>query len=165
MKFFFNILSIWAIYSSFGAFKAVGNELDEVICNAMKGMQAQEEKKIPYNIGDYELIGITVDCKKKALITEKKHMQYSLSDFSEDFKINATKNWENANCKNMIFNTNFILSYLSKFMSLQPGDLITTGTPAGVGMGMKPQVFLKSGDNIKLSIDFLGEQNSKVVIK
>ena len=106
MKFFFNILSICAISSSFGAFKAVGNELDKVICNAMKGMQAQEEKKIPYNIGDYELIGITVDCKKKALITEKKHIQYSLSDFSEDFKINATKNWKNANCKNMIFNTN-----------------------------------------------------------
>ena len=106
MKFFFNILSIWAISSSFGAFKAVGNELDEVICNAMKGMQAQEEKKIPYNIGDYELIGITVDCKKKALITEKKHIQYSLSDFSEDYKINAIKNWEKANCKNMIFNTN-----------------------------------------------------------
>ena len=69
------------------------------------------------------------------------------------------------NTKNMIFNTNFLISYLSKFMSLQPGDLITTGTPAGVGMGMKPQVFLKSGDNIKLSIDFLGEQNSKVVVK
>ena len=106
MKFFFNILSICAISSAFGAFKAVGNELDKVICNAMKGMQAQEEKKIPYIIGDYELIGITVDCKKKALITEKKHIQYSLSEFSEDFKINATKNWENANCKNMIFNTN-----------------------------------------------------------
>ena len=72
---------------------------------------------------------------------------------------------QSGNTKNMIFNINFIVSYLSKFMSLQPGDLITTGTPAGVGMGMKPQVFLKSGDNIKLSIDFLGEQNSKVVIK
>ena len=75
------------------------------------------------------------------------------------------KKMQSGNTKNMIFNTNFIVSYLSKFMSLQPGDLITTGTPAGVGMGMKPQVFLKSGDNIKLSIDFLGEQNSKVVIK
>ena len=106
MKFFFNIICICAISSSFGAFRAVGNEIDEVICNAMKGMQALEEKKIPYNIGDYELIGITVDCKNKALITEKKHIQYSLSDFSEDFKINATKNWKNANCKNMIFNTN-----------------------------------------------------------
>ena len=47
MKFFFNILSICAISISFGAFKAVGNELDKVICNAMKGMQAQEEKKNP----------------------------------------------------------------------------------------------------------------------
>ena len=72
---------------------------------------------------------------------------------------------QSGNTKNMIFNVNFLISYLSKYMSLQPGDLITTGTPAGVGMGMKPQVFLKSGDNIKLSIDFLGEQNSKVVIK
>jgi len=52
---------------------------------------------------------------------------------------------------------------LSKFMSLQPGDLITTGTPAGVGMGMNPQIFLKVGDQIKLTIDNLGEQNSKVL--
>ncbi len=74
------------------------------------------------------------------------------------------KKMQSGNTKNMIFKTNFIVSYLSKFMSLQPGDLITTGTPAGVGMGMKPQVFLKSGDNIKLAIDLLGEQNSKVVI-
>ena len=47
-------------------------------------------------------------------------------------------------------------------MSLQPGDIVTTGTPAGVGMGMKPPVFLKSGDKIKLSIDSLGEQSSQV---
>ncbi len=106
MKFFLNILSICAIFSSFGVIKAIGNDLDSVICNAMKGMQAQEEKKIPYNIGDYEFIGITVDCKKKALITEKKHSQYSLSDFSDDFKVNSVKNWKQANCKNMIFNTN-----------------------------------------------------------
>ena len=105
MKFFFNTLSICAIFLSLVAFKALSNDIDEVICNAMKGMQAQEEKKIPYNIGDYQLIGITVDCKKKALITEKKHSQYSLSDFAHDFKVNSIKNWKNANCKNMIFNT------------------------------------------------------------
>ena len=67
------------------------------------------------------------------------------------------------NTKNMIFNTNFLISYLSKFMSLQPGDLITTGTPPGVGMGMNPKKFLKQNDNLRLSIDNLGEQNSKVV--
>ena len=73
------------------------------------------------------------------------------------------KKMQAGNTKNMIFNTNFLLSYLSKFMSLQPGDIVTTGTPAGVGMGMKPPVFLKPGDKIKLSIDSLGEQNSKVI--
>ena len=73
------------------------------------------------------------------------------------------KKMQTGNTKNMIFNTNFILSYLSKFMSLQPGDIVTTGTPAGVGMGMKPQIFLKSGDNIKVNIDCLGQQNSKVI--
>ena len=75
------------------------------------------------------------------------------------------KKMQSGNTKNMIFNTNFILSYLSKFMSLQPGDLVTTGTPAGVGMGMNPQVFLKPGDNIRIAIDNLGTQNSKVVSK
>ena len=73
------------------------------------------------------------------------------------------KKMQAGNTKNMIFNTNFLLSYLSKFMSLQPGDIVTTGTPAGVGMGMKPPVFLKPGDKIKLSIDSLGEQSSKVI--
>ena len=70
---------------------------------------------------------------------------------------------QTGNTNTMIFNVNFIVSYLSKFMSLQPGDIITTGTPPGVGMGMKPQQFLKAGDTIKLSIEDLGEQNSKVV--
>ena len=75
------------------------------------------------------------------------------------------KKMQSGNTKHMIFNTNFILSYLSKFMSLQPGDLVTTGTPAGVGMGMNPQVFLKTGDNIKIAIDSLGTQTSKIVSK
>ena len=75
------------------------------------------------------------------------------------------KKMQSGNTKNMIFNTYFILSYLSKFMSLQPGDLVTTGTPAGVGMGMKPKIFLKNGDKIRIAIDNLGEQNSKIILK
>ena len=73
------------------------------------------------------------------------------------------KRMQTGNTSTMIFNVDVIVSYVSKFMSLQPGDIITTGTPPGVGMGMKPQQFLKSGDEMKLSIDNLGEQNSKVV--
>ena len=72
------------------------------------------------------------------------------------------KNMQKGNTNNMIFNINFLLSYLSKFMSLQPGDIITTGTPPGIGNGKKPPVFLKSGDQINLSIDMLGEQKQKI---
>ena len=75
------------------------------------------------------------------------------------------KRMQTGNTNKMIFNVYFIVSYLSNYMSLQPGDIITTGTPPGVGMGMKPQVFLKAGDKLKLSIDNLGEQNSKVVLE
>ena len=73
------------------------------------------------------------------------------------------KRMQTGNTNKMIFNVYHIVSYLSKYMSLQVGDIITTGTPPGVGMGMKPQVYLKAGDAIRLSIDNLGEQNSKVV--
>ena len=75
------------------------------------------------------------------------------------------KRMQTGNTDKMIFNVNFIVSYLSKFMSLQAGDVITTGTPPGVGMGMKPQTFLKAGDKLKLSIDNLGEQNSKIILE
>ena len=73
------------------------------------------------------------------------------------------KRMQTGNTNKMIFNINYILSYLSNFMSLQAGDIVTTGTPPGVGMGMKPQVFLKSGDVMKLTIDHLGEQKQTVV--
>jgi 2-keto-4-pentenoate hydratase/2-oxohepta-3-ene-1,7-dioic acid hydratase in catechol pathway len=72
------------------------------------------------------------------------------------------KNMQNGNTKKMIFNINFLLSYLSKFMSLHPGDIITTGTPPGIGNGKKPPIFLKTGDEVKLSIDFLGEQKQRI---
>ena len=72
------------------------------------------------------------------------------------------KRMQNGNTNKMIFNINFLLSYLSNFMSLQPGDIVTTGTPPGVGMGMKPPTYLKPGDEIRLSIENLGEQFHKV---
>jgi 2,4-diketo-3-deoxy-L-fuconate hydrolase len=63
----------------------------------------------------------------------------------------------------MIFSVASIVSYVSRFMTLEPGDVITTGTPPGVGMGMKPPVYLKAGDRIALGIDGLGEQRQVVV--
>ena len=73
------------------------------------------------------------------------------------------KRMQTGNTNKMIFNVYYIVAYLSKYMSLQAGDIITTGTPPGVGMGKKPQVFLKAGDIMRLSVDNLGEQNSKVI--
>ncbi len=72
------------------------------------------------------------------------------------------KRMQTGNTNKMIFNMNFILSYLSNFMSLQPGDIVTTGTPPGVGMGMNPKQFLKVGNKLNLKIENLGEQNSTI---
>ena len=69
---------------------------------------------------------------------------------------------QTGNTNKMVFNMNYILSYLSNFMSLQPGDIVTTGTPPGVGMGMRPPQYLKAGDEMRLSIDTLGEQIHKI---
>jgi 2,4-diketo-3-deoxy-L-fuconate hydrolase len=73
------------------------------------------------------------------------------------------KRMQTGNTKTMIFSCAFIVSYVSKFMVLEPGDVITTGTPPGVGLGMKPQVFLKAGDVMTLGIEGLGDQKQKVV--
>ena len=69
---------------------------------------------------------------------------------------------QTGNTSKMIFSINFILSYLSNFMSLQPGDIVTTGTPPGVGMGKKPSLYLKPGDEMRLTINYLGNQRQKV---
>jgi 2-keto-4-pentenoate hydratase/2-oxohepta-3-ene-1,7-dioic acid hydratase in catechol pathway len=63
----------------------------------------------------------------------------------------------------MIFNVRKLVSYISHFMLLQPGDVITTGTPPGVGLGMKPPRFLKSGDTVSLGIEGLGQQAQSIV--
>ena len=74
------------------------------------------------------------------------------------------KRYQDGSTKTMVFGVAHLISFLSRFMSLQPGDIISTGTPPGVGMGLKPaSVFLKAGDRMRLGIDGLGEQNQLCV--
>ena len=63
----------------------------------------------------------------------------------------------------MVFGCAELVSYISRFMTLLPGDVIVTGTPPGVGMGMKPQRFLQAGDSLRLGIDGLGVQEQTIV--
>lgn len=71
--------------------------------------------------------------------------------------------YQNGNTRTMIFQIPEIISYLSRFMSLQPGDIISTGTPPGVGLGQQPPVYLKAGQVMRLGIEGLGEQRQKTV--
>jgi ureidoglycolate lyase/2,4-diketo-3-deoxy-L-fuconate hydrolase len=74
------------------------------------------------------------------------------------------KRYQNGNTATMIFKVGEIVSYLSRFMSLQPGDVISTGTPPGVGMGQKPEaVYLRAGQTMRLGIEGLGEQRQRTV--
>ncbi|MER8808411.1 fumarylacetoacetate hydrolase family protein [Mesorhizobium australicum] len=68
------------------------------------------------------------------------------------------KTMQNGSTKTMVYGVAYLVSYLSQFMSLHPGDIISTGTPPGVGLGMKPPVFLKAGDVVELGIEGLGQQ-------
>jgi 2-keto-4-pentenoate hydratase/2-oxohepta-3-ene-1,7-dioic acid hydratase in catechol pathway len=72
------------------------------------------------------------------------------------------KRVQKGSTRTMIFNVAQVVSYVSRFMTLYPGDLISTGTPPGVGLGMKPPMFLKDGDEMRLGIDGLGEQRQRV---
>jgi len=73
------------------------------------------------------------------------------------------KKVQNGSSKTMIFGVAHLIAYISRFMQLDPGDVITTGTPPGVGLGMKPPKFLKAGDTMRVGIAGLGEQSQKVV--
>ena len=84
------------------------------------------------------------------------------SNLSMWLEVNG-KTFQNGNTKTMIFKPAYIVSYLSQFMSLQPGDIISTGTPPGVGLGQKPLLYLEPGDTISLGIEKLGTQEQKVI--
>lgn len=74
------------------------------------------------------------------------------------------KRHQNSNTAQMVFRVPMLVSYVSRFMSLQSGDVISTGTPPGVGLGLKPPVYLRAGQTMKLGIDGLGEQNQRTVM-
>lgn len=71
------------------------------------------------------------------------------------------KKFQDGNTSNLIFKVPFLISYISQFMTLLPGDVISTGTPAGVGLGFKPPIYLKAGDVVELGIDGLGTQRQQ----
>lgn len=73
------------------------------------------------------------------------------------------KRYQDGSTRTMVYQVPFLISYLSRFMSLQPGDVISTGTPPGVGMGQKPPVYLRDGQQMRLGIEGLGEQQQRVV--
>jgi len=86
----------------------------------------------------------------------------NLSNLNLTLDLNG-KRRQTGNTSLMIFNFNFLVSHLSSFMTLMPGDIITTGTPPGVGLGMTPPQFLKENDEMILKVDFLGGQKTKIV--
>lgn len=69
------------------------------------------------------------------------------------------RRYQNGSTRTMIFNVPYLVSYISRYMSMQPGDIISTGTPPGVGLGQQPPVYLKVGDRVSLGIEGLGEQH------
>ncbi len=85
-----------------------------------------------------------------------------VSNLNMWLKVNGTL-MQDSSTSQMIFNVPFLVHYLSQFMTLHPGDVITTGTPKGVGLGFKPPIYLKEGDLVELGIDQLGSSSQKVM--
>ena len=85
-----------------------------------------------------------------------------LNNLNLSLDVNGNRH-QTGNTNLMIFNFNYLIEHMSSFITLMPGDIITTGTPPGVGLGMDPPQFLKDGDVMNLKVDYLGEQKSKVI--
>jgi 2,4-diketo-3-deoxy-L-fuconate hydrolase len=83
-------------------------------------------------------------------------------DLAMWLEVNGTR-FQDGSTATMVYRPAFLVSYVSRFMSLQPGDVISTGTPPGVGMGQKPPIFLRAGDRMELGIEGLGMQHQRVV--
>ena len=95
------------------------------------------------------------------LLVTKEHIK-NINDINLTLRVNG-KLRQNGNTKNMIFKVNFLIAHISKYLTLKPGTIISTGTPAGTGMEQKPQKFLQVGDELHLKVDHLGEQSYKII--
>jgi len=95
------------------------------------------------------------------LLVTKEHIK-NINDINLTLSVNG-KVRQNGNTKNMIFKVSFLIAHISKYLTLKPGTVISTGTPAGTGMEQKPQKFLQVGDELHLKVDHLGEQSYKII--
>ena len=95
------------------------------------------------------------------LLVTKEHIK-DINDINLTLSVNG-KVRQNGNTKNMIFKVSFLIAHISKYLTLKPGTVISTGTPAGTGMEQKPQKFLQIGDELHLKVDHLGEQSYKII--
>jgi len=95
------------------------------------------------------------------LLVTKEHIK-DINDINLTLSVNG-KIRQNGNTKNMIFKVSFLIAHISKYLTLKPGTVISTGTPAGTGMEQKPQKFLQVGDELHLKVDHLGEQSYKII--
>ena len=95
------------------------------------------------------------------LLVTKEHIE-DINNINLSLSVNGEPR-QNGNTKNMIFKVSFLIAHISKYLTLKPGTVISTGTPAGTGMEQKPQKFLQIGDELHLKIDHLGEQSYKII--
>ena len=127
------------------------------ICNDISEREWQKEKGGQWVKGKS---GDTFGPLGPYLVTQDE--MKNLSNLNLTLNLNG-KRRQTGNTSLMIFNFNFLVSHLSSFMTLMPGDIITTGTPPGVGLGMNPPKFLQENDEMILKVDVLGEQKSKII--
>ena len=95
------------------------------------------------------------------LLVTKEHIE-DINNINLSLSVNGEPR-QNGNTKNMIFKVSFLIAHISKYLTLKPGTVISTGTPAGTGMEQKPQKFLQIGDELHLKVDHLGEQSYKII--
>ena len=95
------------------------------------------------------------------LLVTKEHIE-DINNINLSLSVNGEPR-QNGNTKNMIFKISFLIAHISKYLTLKPGTVISTGTPAGTGMEQTPQKFLQIGDELHLKVDHLGEQSYKII--